>query len=85
MKGTINKNDIIDRVQPVFRDIFSDPELIINKQSSASTISGWDSFTHINLIVALEEYFSVNFTTKELSEMKCVGDLLELLKSKGVS
>jgi acyl carrier protein len=76
---------LLEKVSPVFRDVFDDPSLVIDEKSNASTIAGWDSFAHINLIVALEGEFGVSFSTKELGEMQCVGDLIRLLEKKGVS
>ena len=74
--------EIFDTVTEVFREIFDDEDLIINPETNASTIDDWDSYNHINLIVALETRFEVSFTTKEIGSMTCVGDLLSLLDDK---
>jgi acyl carrier protein len=78
-------DEIFDSVTEVFRDVFDDEDLIITPETNASTIADWDSYNHINLIVALETRFEVSFTTKEIGSMTCVEDLLSLLdgKSKG--
>ena len=78
-------DEIFDSVTEVFRDVFDDENLIITPETNASTIADWDSYNHINLIVALETRFEVSFTTKEIGSMTCVEDLLSLLdgKSKG--
>lgn len=74
--------EIFDTVTKVFREIFDDEDLIITPETNASTIADWDSYNHINLIVALETRFEVSFTTKEIGSMTCVGDLLSLLDDK---
>ena len=74
---------LLERVTNVFREVFDDPELVITEKTNASHVNGWDSFAHINLVVALEERFDVSFSTKELSELTCVGDVLILLEEKG--
>jgi acyl carrier protein len=74
--------EIFDTVTEVFREIFDDEDLIITPETNASTIDDWDSYNHINLIVALETRFEVSFTTKEIGSMTCVGDLLSLLDDK---
>lgn len=51
---------------------------------TAKDVQGWDSFNHINLIVALEEAFSIVFTSPEITSMQNVGDLVEILKTKGI-
>jgi len=74
--------EIFDTVTEVFREIVDDEDLIITPETNASTIDDWDSYNHINLIVALETRFEVSFTTKEIGSMTCVGDLLSLLDDK---
>jgi acyl carrier protein len=76
---------LLHKVTPVFREVFDRPELVITEATNAASVEGWDSFAHINLIVALEEAFQVSFTTKELGSMQSVGDLLKLLAQKGVT
>lgn len=75
-------DEIFDSVTEVFRDVFDDEDLIITPETNASTIADWDSYNHINLIVALETRFEVSFTTKEIGSMTCVEDLLSLLDGK---
>lgn len=76
---------LLEKITPVFREIFDQPSMILDEKTNASTVEGWDSFAHINLIVALEGEFGVSFSTKELGELTCVGDLLRLLQQKGVA
>ncbi len=66
----------------VFRDVFNDPELAVTEQTTAADIPGWDSFNHMNLIMAIEERYSLSFTTKEIGQMARVGDLIALLNTK---
>jgi acyl carrier protein len=75
--------NLLIEVTEVFRNVFDDEDLIVTPLTNAAMVDGWDSFAHIMLVVALEERFNVKFTTKELSEMAHVGDLLKLLKNKG--
>lgn len=49
----------------IFGCNFSD----INDSSSSDTIEQWDSLRHMNLVVALEEEFDLNFTEDETMEM----------------
>lgn len=76
--------ELLELVTPTFREVFEAPDLILTEQLTAADVEGWDSFAHINLIVALEEAHQVSFTTTELGQMKCVGDLITLLECKGV-
>jgi acyl carrier protein len=75
---------LLNLVTPTFREVFANDSLVLTEQTKAVDVEGWDSFAHINLIVALETEFNVSFTTLELGQMACVGDLLDLLEKKGV-
>jgi acyl carrier protein len=48
----------------------------------ASEVPGWDSLSHVNLILAVEKHFRVRFKGAEILKMKSVGDLQRLVDSK---
>jgi len=76
------KDTIRTKVQEVLREVFGKKDLVINDKLNADDIEEWDSFAHLNLIMILEQEFSVNFALGELQDMKNVGDLLYLLEDK---
>ena len=75
-------SDILNKLQPIFQDIFEDDDLLITAESSADTVEGWDSLAHIVLIFAIEQEFEIKFALGELEAMKNVGDMVELLQTK---
>ena len=48
----------------------------------ASTVPGWDSLNHAQIIAAVEDGFGVRFKTAEIMRLKNVGDLQALLDQK---
>jgi acyl carrier protein len=48
----------------------------------APQVPGWDSLNHINIILAVEQKFGVKFKSRELLQLKCVGDLQKLVDAK---
>lgn len=76
-------NDAIHaRLTLVFREVFDQPGLEISPATTAQDVAGWDSLTHINLIVAVEKAFGVSFTTKEVRTLGQVGDLVRLIAAR---
>ena len=71
-----------ERLQEILRDIFDDEELIIREDMSANDIEDWDSLAQINLIIAIEKEFKVKFNLEEVSSLKNIGEMLELLSKK---
>jgi acyl carrier protein len=74
--------DTLDEIQPIFRDILDQPDLKITRKSDASSIEGWDSLAHVNLITAIEKRFRISFALGELQELKNVGEMVDLINIK---
>jgi acyl carrier protein len=66
----------------VFHDVFDDDTLVLRPDLTADEVPGWDSFTHINLIVAAEGRFHIRFKTAELESMQNVGHFVQLIEQK---
>jgi acyl carrier protein len=79
-------SDIRDRMQTVFRNVFGDDDIVLKDSMTADDIDGWDSLTHINLIVSIEKQFGIKFATAEISGLKAddqnIGTFLALVTRK---
>jgi acyl carrier protein len=75
-------SDILADCNAIFRDILDQPDLQITRQSSAKTVEGWDSLAHMNLVTAIQQHFKIRFALGELEELKDVGDMVDLIKTK---
>ncbi|MEQ3307157.1 acyl carrier protein [Fusobacterium varium] len=71
-----------EKLQEIFRDIFDDEELVITEEMTATDIEDWDSLAQINLIIAIEKEFGVKFNLEEVSKLKNIGEMLDLIKLK---
>lgn len=74
--------EIKERLQEIFRDVFDEEDLEIREDMSAKDIDDWDSLAQINLIVAIEKEFGVKFNLDEVSQLKNIGEMLELISKK---
>ncbi|HNY26362.1 MAG TPA: acyl carrier protein [Candidatus Sumerlaeota bacterium] len=72
----------LDDLNLVFREVFDDETLTVAPATTANEVDGWDSLSHVNLIMAVEGRFKIRFTQKELLTFKNVGDLLRAIESK---
>ena len=73
---------IYDELTPIFRDVLDEQSLVLTPQLTAAEVPEWDSFNHINLVVAMEAHFGVKFQTAELESLQSVGHLVALLERK---
>jgi acyl carrier protein len=76
------QDDTLATLAELFREVFDDPELTISAATTADDIKGWDSMTHISLIVAAEQTFGVHFKASEMDGMQDVGELARLIAAK---
>ena len=78
----MQQQDIYAQLTTIFHDLFDDDTIVLNPSLTAADVPEWDSFNHINLIVAIESRFGVKFQTAELETMHTVGHLADLIQSK---
>jgi acyl carrier protein len=78
----MQSQEIYAQLTPIFHDIFDDDTLVLTPGVTAAEVPEWDSFNHINLIVAVEGRFKVKFQTAELESLHTVGHLADLIAAK---
>jgi acyl carrier protein len=78
----MDQPEIDAQLTQIFRDIFDDDALTLHTDMTAADVPEWDSFNHINLIVATEAKFGVKFQTAEIESLKNVGHFEELIAKK---
>jgi len=71
-----------EKLNQIFRMVFDDNEITIKPEMTANDIDGWDSLSHINLIVAVESAYGIKFSRKDVLSFKNIGDLYKCLESK---
>jgi acyl carrier protein len=70
-------------LQQIFREVLKEPDLKIKDNLTAADVRGWDSFAHVKLILQLEKTYNTRFSTEDIATMKCVGDLVNMLRDRG--
>lgn len=78
----MSTESIYDGLNEIFRDVFGDEAINLDPQTTAEDIAEWDSFNHINIVVAVESRFGVKFSTVEVEALKNVGDMAALIERK---
>ena len=71
--------ECLARLTPVFREVFRDEAIVVRPEMTAQDVARWDSLSHIDMIVAVEEAFGVRIPTREVTRMKNVGDLVRII------
>lgn len=74
--------NILEPLTKIFQEVFEDDEIALLPEMTADDVDGWDSLSHVNLIVTIETRFKIKFSQKELLTFKNVGDLMASIASK---
>jgi acyl carrier protein len=78
----LNREEILNHVQNIFRDIFDDDFMIVEDKTNSEEVEDWDSLNHINLVSAIEKELKIKFSLGELTSLKDVGEMVDLIIKK---
>jgi acyl carrier protein len=81
----MSQTEVYPQLTKIFREVFDDDSLELQPDTTAKDIPGWDSFNHINLIVATETEFGIKFKTAEIESLQNVGHFAQLIESKVIN
>lgn len=70
------------RVFNIAADVLSVSPSLLTEQSSPKTVQNWDSIRHLNLVLALEDRFSLQFAPEEVEQMETIGQITALVEAK---
>jgi acyl carrier protein len=72
----------LDTLTAIFRRVFDDVAISLSPATTSNEIEGWDSLSHMNLILAIEEEFQLEFTQREAVGFRNVGELVSCIDKK---
>lgn len=73
---------VLYRLQTIFREVFSNPQLVLTEEMSATSIPDWDSVAMVHIILATEAEFGVRFSTDEVAAVSSVADIVRCLEKR---
>ena len=76
----MKKEEILSRVNDIFRDAFDDENLTVSNETTAQDIEGWDSLMHLSIIEMIEGEFGIKFTMEEIMDMENVGAMVKAIE-----
>jgi acyl carrier protein len=72
----------LDRLTAVFHEVFEDDSLVLSRSTSAADIEGWDSMMHVTLMLQVEATFGLRLSSGEVTGLKNVGQLIDLIDAR---
>jgi acyl carrier protein len=73
------------RLIQTVRNALDVDDLQYDDKLSASDVDGWDSLSHIRLLVSVEKEFHFRFTSGEVDGLKNLGEMLDIVMQRGAA
>lgn len=73
---------VIDELTQVFEEVFDQSGVKITPETTANNVEGWDSMSHVTMLMAVEDHFKIEFKPYEIANLVNVGALVSLIEKK---
>ena len=73
---------ISDRLKKTILNELKLENFEFDENTTADQVPGWDSLSHLNVILAVEKEFNIRFKPYELLKLKNIGELQKLIDDK---
>ena len=78
----MNSDAIYAKLTDILRDVFDEDDLVATPDLTADDVDGWDSLSHLRLVLTVQKIFGVKFSAAETGGFKRLGDLASLVAAK---
>jgi acyl carrier protein len=73
---------VSERLTKIILEALQLEDFDIQDETTASMVPGWDSLSHVKIIIAIEKNYGIRFKTLEVIRLKNVGQLQRLVDTK---
>ncbi len=81
----MNQEEILTQLNDIFRTVFDDKSIVAKREMTAEDVERWDSLSHVDMIVMVEEHFGIRIPSWQVANLKNVGDLVDIIIAKANS
>lgn len=78
----MSKKEVLEQLNGIFCKEFDNDSIKVGFESTAKDVDEWDSLSHIQLIVAIEKFFKIRFSSSEIQSWQNVGQMIDGIISK---
>lgn len=80
INATRGRTDILAKIEAIAADILGTADLKLAEEMTAHDVPGWDSLTHVQIIVAVESAFGIRLNSTEIAQLENAGSLIDLVQ-----
>lgn len=78
----MERTELLEILNVIFVRVLKTDTIILNDNTTANDIDGWDSLTNMMLIGEIEKSFNLRFTFREILKFRNIGDLCDAIQRK---
>jgi len=78
----MDETDIYAALTYIFQKLFERNDIVLQAGTTAADIEGWDSFRHVEIVLAVQRHFGMKFSAKQLDGLECVGDMVRIIDAR---
>ena len=75
----MNFEQVLSETNDIFIDVLDEEDIKLSYETTADDIEDWDSLSHIQIVVAIENHFDVKFTSLEVQTFENVGQMCDAI------
>jgi len=73
----MNREQLIEEIQAIAREIFAKPELVITDVMGAADVDTWTSLSFMQFLTAVEDKYGFKFKMMELLQLRNMGAVID--------
>lgn len=73
----MNREQLVEEIQAIAREIFVKPDLVITDVTSAPDIDTWTSLSFMQFLTAIEDKYGFRFKMMELLQLRNMGAIID--------
>ena len=78
--ASVGNSGMGERIIEIASGVFHVDRTLLTYASSPESIEGWDSFTHLNLILAVEDALDIRIATPQIAAIRDIGSLVRIVE-----
>ena len=79
-----DNDETMAEIRAVVAKTLNVPLAAVGPTTGPQTLSQWDSFAHVHLMVAIEDHYKIELDPEEIATMISVAEIARALARKGV-
>lgn len=73
----MTREEVAEKITPIAREVFAQPELVLRDDVSADNLPTWTSLSFTQFLTEIENQFGFKFKMMELLKMQNMGAIIE--------